>query len=178
MTSLASAAVLAVCALAATAAIDGAVDVSAGRGHRRPGRCGRGGGALLAAHDRPGGVADVPPTAVTRRISDPMATVKFGAGKPASLATVIVVSVAVDWRGQRGAGRQQAGHGLADGAESRGDVAWVICVVVGHSPLRATVAPSAATAAVVPCWPRTTVQVVPPAPLTSVTSRISAPIVT
>ncbi len=38
-----------------------------------------------------------------------------------------------------------------------------------------TAAPLAAGAAVVPCWPRTTVQVVLLVPLTAVTSKISEP---
>ena len=38
-----------------------------------------------------------------------------------------------------------------------------------------TAAPAVAAAAVVPCWARTTVQVVLPAPPTAVTSRISEP---
>ena len=57
-------------------------------------------------------------------------------------------------------------------------LAGVICVVVAQPPFPAgvTAAPIEAEAAVVPCWPRSTVQVVLPTPLTAVTSKISAPI--
>ena len=48
--------------------------------------------------------------------------------------------------------------------------------VPSMSPLvGVTAAPAVAAAAVVPCWARTTVQVVLPAPPTAVTSRISEP---
>ena len=45
-------------------------------------------------------------------------------------------------------------------------------------PVGVTAVPVAAGAAVVPCWPRTTVQVVLPVPPTAVTSRISGPMAT
>ena len=51
----------------------------------------------------------------------------------------------------------------------------VICVLVGQPPASDTVAPAAAAAAVLPSWPRTTVQLLLPAPLAAVTSSVSAP---
>src|ERR1017187_6824278 len=83
LTSLNSPAVLSVCALAATAAIT------------LPFRSLPGGATAAPVAATAQVVLPAPLMAVTRRISAPMAIEKFGAGNPASLATVMDVCVVV-----------------------------------------------------------------------------------
>ncbi|MGH3232423.1 MAG: hypothetical protein ACRDOH_04040 [Streptosporangiaceae bacterium] len=123
-------------------------------------------------------VLPLPPTAVTSRISEPIATLKFGAGNPVSLVTVIDVSVAAIGAASVVLAESRLATVWRTVPSAVPMSVWVICVVVGHAPLRAAGAPAAAAAATVPCWARVTLHVVSPAPLTAVTRRISAPIET
>ena len=122
VTSLASARVAGGVRVGGDCGDDAAVQVAAGRGHGGADRGGRRGGALLAAQRRSRWCCPVPLTAVTSRISEPMATEKFGVGNPVSLTTVIEDPRLRHRDRQRGAGREQRGDRLLDGTQVRGDV--------------------------------------------------------
>ena len=81
-------------------------------------------------------VLPLPPTAVTCRISEPIATEKLGAGKPWSLATVIVVSPAPIAAARVVLADSRPAAACLTAPSAVAMSLGVICVLVGHPPAR------------------------------------------